>query len=526
MINRRLFLKGFAVSGLAAVYTQGCFSDSSVGENPTSAPTLTTKPKAATTDEARSSLRIALPGAVKQLDPALYSVIEEHQIGFALFDGLVWIDHTLTPQPMLAESWEVNPTLRSWTFKLREGVRFHHGLPFSAEDVVYTIQRLLDPKLGSSFRSSLNLIDKVEAIDQYTVRIRLKSPSAELPLLLGAAQMRIVPHNLSNPVLAVKPAGTGPFVLSTHIAGEHTRVQRNPTYWQADQPRLETLDFIFTPYEQQLAKLRSSAVDLLMQVGTEEIDDLIADPAITVSETPSGAYQNIVMRATAKPFENKYVREALKYCMDRRHVQSQILRGRGEPGNDHPVASISPFWADLPLRPYDPDKAHSLLAKAGYKKGLQLDLLTSTVRPGMAEMAHAFAAQAKPGGITIRVIQVPAQVYWSDYAGHVPFHTGNWGFRPSIDETFKVAYYSSAKGNESNWRNPDLDALIDSASGQRDQQKRLTLYQQAQQLLMEDGAVIIPYFKPTIMAMRSVVQGLTLHPAGWLDFRTTTLAAR
>lgn len=522
-MNRRLFLKGFAVSGLAAVCTQGCFPDNSAGENHLSVPTSTSKPTAATANDERSSLRIALPGAVKQLDPALYSVIEEHQIGFALFDGLVWIDHTLTPQPMLAESWEVNPTMRSWTFKLRENVRFHHGLPFSADDVVYTLERLLDPKLGSTFRSSLNLIDKVEAVDQYTVRIRLKSPSAELPLLLGAAQMRIVPHNLSNTVLAVKPAGTGPFQLSAHTAGERTRLQRNPAYWQADQPRLEMLDFIFTPYEQQVAKLRSSAVDLLMQVGTEEIDDLIADPAITVSETPSGAYQNIVMRATAKPFENKYVREALKYCMDRLQIQRQVLRGRGEPGNDHPVAPISPFWADLPLRPYDPDKAQSLLAKAGYKKGLQLDLLTSTVRPGMAEMAHAFAALAKPAGVTMRVIQVPAQVYWSDYAGHVPFHTSNWSFRPSIDETFKVAYHSSAKGNESNWRNPDLDALIDSASGERDQQKRLTLYQQAQQLLMEDGAVIIPYFKPTMMAMRSVVQGLTLHPAGWLDFRTATL---
>lgn len=526
MINRRLFLKGFAVSGLTAVCTQGCFPGNSAGETPTSIPTLATKPAAATAEDTRSSLRIALPGAVKQLDPALYSVIEEHQIGFALFDGLVWIDHTLTPQPMLAESWEVNPTLRSWTFKLREDVHFHHGLAFSADDVVYTLERLLDPKLGSTFRSSLNLIDKVEAVDQYTVRIRLKTPSAELPLLLGAAQMRIVPHNLSNTVLAIKPAGTGPFMLSTHTAGERTRVQRNPSYWQADQPRLETLDFIFTPYEQQVAKLRSSAVDLLMQVGTEELDDLSVDPAIRVSETPSGAYQNIVMRATAKPFENNDVREALKYCMDRRQVQRQVLRGRGEPGNDHPVAPISPFWADLPLRPYDPDKAHSLLAKAGYKKGLQLDLLTSTVRPGMAEMAHAFATLAKPAGVTIRVIQVPAQVYWSDYAGHVPFHTGNWGFRPSIDETFKVAYHSNAKGNESNWRNPDLDALIDSASGERDPQKRRTLYQQAQQLLMEDGAVIIPYFKPTIIAMRSVVQGLILHPAGWLDFRPVTLAAR
>lgn len=524
MINRRLFLQGFAVSSLAVLCAQGCFTGHTAREKATSAPTLTAKPPRSTAAGAGTSLRVAFPGAAKQLDPAFYSVIEEHQIGFALFDGLVWIDHTLTPQPMLAESWEPNLTLRSWTFKLREDVYFHHGLSFSAEDVVYTFARLLDPKIGSTFRSSLNVIDKVEAIDQYTVRFRLRSPSAELPLLLGAPQARIVPHDLSNAVLAVKPAGTGPYQLSDHTIGERTRVQRNPKYWQANQPRLETIEFLFIPYEQQVAKLRSNSVDLLMQVGTEEIDDLMADPTISINETPSGAYQNIVMRATTKPFENKLVREALKYCIDRRAVQAQVLRGRGEPGNDHPVASISPFWADLPLRAYDPEQARSLLAKAGYKQGLQLDLLTSTIRPGMEEMAHAFAALAKAAGVTIRVVRVPAQVYWSDYAGRVPFHTGNWGFRPSIDETFKVAYYSSAKGNESNWRNPDLDALIDNASGERDRQKRQALYRQAQELLMTDGAVIIPYFKPTIIAMRSAVQGITLHPAGWLDFRTATLA--
>lgn len=526
MINRRLFLKGFAISGLAAASAPACIFNRSVAENATSAPTVTVRPTLATANRGSASLRVALPGVVKQLDPALYSVIEEQQIGFALFDGLVWIDHTLTPQPMLAESWEANATMRSWTFKLREDVQFHHGLAFSAKDVVYTMARLLDPKLGSTFRSSLNIIDKVEEVDQYVVRMRLKTPSAELPMLLGAAQARIVPHNLSNVVLAVKPAGTGPFLLSAHAVGERTTLQRNPQYWQADQPLLETLEFSFVPYEQQLAKLRNSTVDLLMQVGTEEIDDLIADPTITVSETPSGAYQNIVMRATARPFESNYVREALKYCIDRHQVQRQVLRGRGEPGNDHPIAPISPFWADFPLRAYDPDKARSLLAKAGYNKGLQLDLLTSTVRPGMEEMALAFAKLAKPAGVTIRVIRVPAQVYWSDYAGHVPFHTGNWGFRPSIDETFKVAYHSSARGNESDWRNPDLDVLIDSASGERDTEKRQALYQQAQQLLMEEGAVIIPYFKPNIMAMRSAVQGITLHPAGWLDFRTATLAER
>lgn len=470
------------------------------------------------------TLRVAFPGPAKQLDPAFYSVIEEHQIGFALFDALVWVDHTLTPQPMLAASWEASPTLRSWTFTLREGVRFHHGTTFSAQDVIYTFERILNPDAGSPFRSALQFVEKVAALDQYTVRFDLKTPSAELPLLLGAPQARIVPHDLPSEFLTAKPSGTGPFQLISHEVGVRTRLMRNPQYWQRDQPAMEGLEFLFIPYQEQVAALQKGQVDLLMQVGTEEVEALRAEPNLTVNSTVSGAYQTIVMRATAAPFHKPQVREAFKFCVDRNAMQARVLRRSGVAGNDHPVAPISPFWADLPLRPYDPAHARTLLNKSGYTKGIKIDLLTSTVRPGMEEMAHAFAEMAKPAGITMRVVRVPAQAYWSDYAGHVPFHTGNWGFRPSIDETFMVAYHSSAKGNESNWRNPALDELIDQARGERQEEQRKTLYRNAQQLLMEEGAVIIPYFKPTALAMRTALRNFTPHPAGWLDFRSVVLA--
>lgn len=140
-------------------------------------------------------------------------------------------------------------------------------------------------------------------------------------------------------------------------------------------------------------------------------------------------------------------------------------------------------------------------------------------------MAYAFQAMAKPAGITVRVVRVPAQVYWSDYAGRAPFHTSNWGFFPSIDQTFRTAYYSTAQSNESGWRNSALDQLIDQACGETSMTARKTLYAQAQQLLMEDGAVIIPYFKPVLHAIRATVQNVTPHPTGLLDFRTITLLA-
>lgn len=526
-ISRRYFLIGLTVSGGAALWAQACSTTTTAttGGGVSAPPVVgAPTPKVAGDGAANgATLRVAFPGAAKQLDPAFYSVIEEHQIGFAVFDGLVWVDHTLTPQPMLAESWDASPTLRSWTFKLREGVQFHHGTAFSAQDVVYTFARILNPDAGSPFRSAIQFVEKVEALDDYTVRFDLKSPSAELPLLLGAPPARIVPHDLPSALLTTKPSGTGPFQLVSHEVGGRTRFIRNPLYWQPDQPALEGLEFLFIPYQDQANALRDGRVDLLMQVGMEEVEALRTEPAIAVNSTVSGAYQTIVMRATAKPFINPQVREAFKFCVDRTAMQTRVLQRSGVVGNDHPVAPVSPFWADLPVRRYDPDQARVLLTKAGYAKGIKVDLLTSTVRPGMEEMANAFKEMAKPAGIAIRVVRVPAQAYWSDYAGHVPFHTGNWGFRPSIDETFMVAYHSSAKGNESNWRSPALDKLIDQARGERQDEQRKTLYRDAQQLLIDEGAVIIPYFKPTALAMRTAVRNFTPHPAGWLDFRTATL---
>lgn len=526
MLTRRKILKS-SVGALTTLWlAQGCITPiapdqaSQLSQTPTSRATTTTSSDV----KPASTLRVAMPGVPKQLDPAYYTTIEEHQLGFAIYDGLVWVDHTLSAKPMLALEWEADENLRTWTFKLRENVKFHHGTLLSAQDVVHTFGRLTAPDSKSTFANSLSFVEKVEAVDDFTVRFRLNSPSAELPLLLGAPQTRIISHEYTESLLTKQPSGTGPFRFSQFNAEDRASLVRNPDYWDPGHPLIESLEYLFIPYEKQVAALQAGTIDVMMQVGSDDLLILKNDQAISALEVPSGGYQTIVMRATVRPFDNSRVREALKYCVDREAMQAIVLKGQGNLGNDQPVAPISPFYADLPLRPYDPDKARSLLSQSGYGKGLNLALITSTVRPGMKEMAKAFQTMAKPAGVIINVVQVPSSVYWSDYAGRVAFHTGNWGFRASIDETFMVAYLSNSQGNESNWRNPDLDKLISAARGEPNREQRTKLYQQAQKLLMEDGAVIIPYFKPQMMAMRNAIQGFTPHPSGWLDFRTTTIA--
>lgn len=469
-------------------------------------------------------LRIAFAGAPSQLDPAVMNTIEAYQAAYMVYDSLVWVDRDLQPQPMLATGWESSADGLRWDFSLRPDVVFHHGTPFSAGDVVHTLTRLIDPASGSRLASSLGFIDAVEALDEQTVRLKLNAPNMDLLLLLGTVQARILAADYSLQQLNTQPSGTGPYRVTEIVPGHRIRFQRNAEYWDGARVLIGEVEHHYVPsLDLQVVGLVQGEIDLIPDVGST-FPDLLADtPDIELFEVTSGAYQTVVMQATAPPFDDVRVRRALKYCVDRDALRTRIMSGRGETGNDHPVSSVSPFWADLPLRTRDITRARALLAEAGYADGFEIDLITSTSRPGMVELAQAVQEMVAPAGIKVNVVLVPADIYWSDYGGKVPFHIGNWGFRPSIDETFHVAYHSTASGNESRWSDPQLDEWIDAARGEQDPDARTQLYAQAQELIMEDGAVIVPCFRPIVSAAHTRVQGYQPHPAGLVDIRDVTL---
>lgn len=469
-------------------------------------------------------LRVAFTTAPTQFDPARMATTEAYHFAYAVYDALVWIDQSLTAQPLLALSWEADTSLSTWTFSLREGVTFHNGAEMTATDVVFTFERLTDPNFGSSLLAVLRVVEEVEALDDYTVLFHLAAPNAEFPLLLGAPQAGIVPNQSTTADLAASPVGAGPFRFAESVPGERIRMQRNADYWDAEGIALRELEFVyFTSFSAQAAALKTGDVHILPDVNLQDLDIFNDDPAIEVLEVTSGRYQTIVMQATEAPFNDARVRQALKLCADRTGLQQQVLQNRGATGGDHPVAPISPFYADLPLPAQNTEQARRLLADAGYPNGLTLSLITSASRPGMLELARAFREMARPVGVDIEVIQVPAEVYWTDYSGKVPFHVGNWNFRASIDETFTIAYHSQSPQNESNWRDEEFDALIEDARGEGDFEQRKALYAEAQRFLMDEGAVVIPYFRPVLMAVRHSVQDLAPHPSGFLDFYGVTL---
>ena len=483
--------------------------------------------KASTEIQRGGTLRAAFPGTSGRLDPALVTNNEDYAIAFAVYNGLVWVDHTLTPQPDLAESWTPSDDLITWTFKLKQGIKFHHGTPFTADDVVYTFERILDPDLGSPARSVLGFVDRLEKVDDYTVNFYLKTPSADLPTSLGAVQNRVVPHDRTAEQLAEEPLGTGPFTLAEYIPGDHTTLVRNEHYWEKDLPYLDKVRHVYMPEEAtQIAALTAGSIDVMWQLGFENIPIVEKYPDTKVGEAPSGLYQDIVMRVTEEPFTDNRVRLALKYCVDREGMRQVVLRGRGDLGNDQPIPPVNPFYADIPARQRNIEKAKALLTEAGYPNGLDLTLYTSPVRPGLVEYAVAFQEMAKPAGVKVKIERVPADGYWSKYWMKVPLCMSNWNMRPTADEILSTAYHSEAKWNESDFKNPELSRLIVAARGEKDMEKRKELYAQAQKLLSDEGGVVISYFKSVFMAMRKEVQNFHPHPVAWMNFRDTWLSKK
>lgn len=515
-ISRRSLLKCLGGAGTALMLTGSCSSsDRQFGVT-----SLNSTRQAAATNINTSNvpLRVAFSAEPRQFDPALTTTTEAYQVCYALYEALVWIDAETTVRPLVATSWSVTSDLLAWTFELQRGIKFHNGTELTSQDVVYSLSRLIDPDFGSPIYEVLRVIERIDAVDDYTVHFLLSSPNADFPSLLAAPQAGIIPNQISSAELNRNPIGAGPYRFVEAIPGDRIRMQLNTDYAYAEGYSVEFLEFLYYPsFEAQVDALLSGNVHLIPDFNPLDLSSVSEHPAIEILESPSERYFTIVMQATESPFSDIRVRQALKHCADRPLLLEQVLLGRGSIGYDHPLPSTSTYFADLPLPEYNISKARQLLAEAGYPEGLRLSLITAPARPGMVELAEYFSAMAQPAGIEIRVVQVPADVYWSDYNGKVPFHIGSWNSSSSLDEAFSIAYQSISRYNESHWKNADFDAVVETARVEADFEKRKALYQEAQKILMEDGAVIIPFFRSRLVALQNTIHNYVVHPSGWVE---------
>lgn len=461
------------------------------------------------------TLRVAVSDAITTFDPALPTTVADIWVAMSTYEPLVWRKENGEIQPLLATTWDVSDDLLTWTFTLRQGVTFHHGTPFTSEDVVYTFERIRNPSLGSAVARNISFVDRIEAIDPFTVRFFLLRPFVDMLYILASFGMVIVPHDRDDTQLATAAAGTGPFRQGEYLPGEQISLARNPEYWQSGLPYLDNLRFIFMPESvTQSAALTSGTIDALPDVVFDTISSLEKSPDVQVFEVPSGSFEHISMQMQTSPFNDIRVRQALKHCVNRQGMIQAVLQGRGEIGNDQPIGPNSSFWANIPPATYDVEQARQLLTEAGYPDGLDLTLYTSNAAPGMLELSVAFQEMARAAGVTITIERVPAESYWTEYYMRVPFFT-SYGTTPgSLDTLLGLLIHSEGPFNDTGWQDDELDALIEAAQSEPDQNKRKEFYTQIQQRVADEGGYIIPYFRSTVSAIRKNVQDF-VPPHAW-----------
>ena len=375
------------------------------------------------TAAARADERVKLVGPdwnseTLSADPAKLLSMADVFHARMVYEPFIAADSAMQPVPWLAESWESNDTATEWTFHVRQGVTFHDGSPLTADDVVFTFRRLLDPEVGSPAASELGAIkpEDIQAVDAATVKFTLASPIVELAAVLASKHGMVVKNGASSDDIQLRPNGTGPFTVAEIKLGQpQTTFLRNDHYWQAGLPKSACLNVsaIFEPLSRVTA-LKSGDVDIVLIVDPVTISQLKSNPKITLTQAPGGSAITLGMFLDVPPFDDVRVRQAMKLVVDRQVMVDTALLDFGMPGNDNPILPTSPDAYRTDIIQRDVEKAKALLAEAGYPDGITVDLHAADLLAGTMAMVQAYQQMASEAGITVNIINEPVGEYWDN----------------------------------------------------------------------------------------------------------------
>jgi peptide/nickel transport system substrate-binding protein len=425
----------------------------------------------------------------------------------------------------LATSWVPADDGRVWVVKLKRGVRWHDGRPFTAEDVKFTLESIANPNVRALYRSALRGLRRVDVIDEYTARVEYSEPFPSFPVVVGWWIIPMAPkHLLEGKDLndlsdfAQRPVGTGPFKIKETVKGSHVLVEANPDYAYGP-PRLKNIAFKILPdINTVMAQLRAGELDLA-QIEAVQRDALANVPHLQfrITEQPSVFF--IALNNTRWPFNDRRVRQAMMIGLNRPAIISQIYKGTTPIATGPYPRAFGPYYdKSLQPYPYDANRAKALLAEAGFRPGpdgvlqkdgrpLTFELMVDRGNP-VREQIALFAQQSwKEIGANVRIAAEEWSVYirrGNQLPGDYDARTGWRITAPDPDKT--AEYTTTGSNNHYGYSNPEVDRLMLQAREIVDRQKRVPLYYRIQNLIYQDVPVIWINYRTEILAMNKRVK--------------------
>jgi peptide/nickel transport system substrate-binding protein len=475
------------------------------------------------------TLRVGLPGG-----PAASDNLDPHQEGVAgfaqayrqnVYSKLTDMLPDGTFENQLAQSITPNKNATLWTITLRKGVRFHDGSELTADDVIYTFRRILDPANGLKQASgNIDMVDPagITKTDRYQLSVRLLKPWSDFRAAVGQRYVNIVKQGAAGPWTVANANGTGPFKLAAWTPGSEYRLEAHTAYFEAGKPLLAAVRMIAIPDAvARVNALVSKQVDAISDLPVSQAP-LVRSAGAKVVVNPGGSWTPLVMNTTKAPYTDPRVREAMKLLIDREKAVKVALGGFGTVGNDLFARYDELYDASIPQRTYDSVKAKQLLKAAG-QIGTTFELATSEAESDFVPLALVFEEGAKKAGVKLTVRKDPADTFWDKTWGVAPFTFSSWGYRGFFTQWQQS--FTAYNKEETNWTNDKANRasrLVSQAAATGDLARRKVLASQAQRLHWEDGGYIIPYFKKKLDAVLPTVKGCEPHvfPAlSWYRFK-------
>ena len=420
--------------------------------------------------------------------------------------------------PEVAASWDVLEGGKVWSIELRQGIEFHNGKTLAVEDVIASLNHHRGDEATSAMKTQISTIVDMQADGPNRVILTLDAPNVDYGYVLADYHIPIMPSKDGMAEID-SGIGCGPYVLDDFDPGVRYTGSRNPNYHKSDRAHFDAIEMlsIVDPAARTNA-LTSGDIDAMGRVDLKTVHLLERNNSIDIKSVAGFQHYTFPMRTDTPPFDNNHVRLALKFVIDRQEIVEKILRGYGTVGNDHPISpAVAFFNAELPIREYDPEQAKWHLQQAGMTSiKVQLSAADAAF-VGAVDASVLIAESAKAAGIDIEVIREPNDGYWDNVWLQKPWCACYWGGRVTPDAMFSVAYAAGSNWNDTYWEHDRFNELLVQGRAETDNALRAEIYGEMQQIVRDEGGVVVPMFTNHVYATSKNVMHGELAPNWDMD---------
>lgn len=469
------------------------------------------------------------------LDPHVTNATASRNLLENTYDTLVRFDDTLQIVPGLAESWEASEDGLHWTFHVRQGVKFHDGTPLTANDVAFSINRIMDPAVASPRADDFAVVSSIDVPDEYTVVLNLSQPFSPLLAKLAATLNVIVSEATveKNGDLQSVVNGTGPFKMVEYLPQTRMVFERNPDWWgvDADGNQLPYLDGIVANFypdpTARTTAIQTGNVDWIEYVPAPDIAILNADANVEVVGGLSANFRSLYLNVDVPPFDNKLVRQALSYAIDEQAVVDLALFGTGGVPATGTTIPASNFYGvkDSPYVGRNVERARALLAEAGFADGFTFDLYVTSTYDFLRTPAEIIQSNLADIGVKANIVAEDWSIYLpkvmdGDFAVTLLGESG----QSDPDDFLYNVFYTGNGGNLSHFSDATLDALLDRGRQVSDVEERRAVYREAQELIFDLAPHVFLFHSAQYEAIRPNVHGFEHYPnTSYISFSRTWL---